>query len=119
MDELRPKVAEEHASPHAADPDPSLDYVAAERARLEAEIAAAKARTAAAKERAASRELELRAALHTELVTSRESLAELERQHEVAIAMVRSAAKAEVERILADARRQWGFTVPPVRPEAE
>ena len=82
-------------------PDQTLDDLDAERARLEAEIAAANARTAAAKDRAAARDAEVSAALHAELVASREELAEIERQHEVALAMVRTAAQAEVERILA------------------
>lgn len=81
------------------DPDMSADHD--ERARLVAEVAAANARTAAARERVAAREAEVRAALHAELVASRELLAEMERQHDVAIAMIRSAAQAEVERILA------------------
>ena len=101
------------------EPDPSPDDLAAERARLQSAIASAKARAAAARERAASRELELRAVLHAELVVSRESLAEIERQHDVTIAAVRSAAQAEVERILAEARRQASYAGAVISKEAE
>ena len=108
MDELRSDLAkdQERASATHAESDPPLDPVAAERARIQGEIDSAKARVAAAKERAASRELELRAVIHAEIVASRESIAEMEREHEVAIATVRSTAQAEVERILAEAREQ-------------
>ena len=85
---------------------PAADDFDAERSRLEAEIAAAKARAIAARERAAQREAELRAALQAEIAASREELSALEREHDLTVARVRDEANAEVERILAEARRQ-------------
>jgi hypothetical protein len=89
----------------AADPwpDPPLDDLERQRARLEGEIAAARARTAAARERAAARDAEMRAALRAELVASKESVDEIERECDISIAKVREAAQIEVERILAEA----------------
>jgi rhodanese-related sulfurtransferase len=46
-----------------------------------------------------------RAALHAEVVASQEALAEMERQHEVAVAQIREAAQTEAARILAEARQ--------------
>jgi len=85
---------------------PVADDFDAERSRLEAEIAAAKGRAIAARERAAQREAELRAALQAEIAASREELSALEREHDLTVARVRDEANAEVERILAEARRQ-------------
>lgn len=89
----------------AADPWPEspLDDFERQRPRLEGEIAAAKARTAAARQRTAAREAEVRAALRAELVASKDSVAEIERECDIAIANVRKAAQIEVERILAEA----------------
>ncbi|MGB8859101.1 MAG: hypothetical protein WCC60_07595 [Ilumatobacteraceae bacterium] len=80
------------------------DDAVAERARLEAEIVVVTARAAAARQRAAQRDLDVRAALREELTASKSVLAEMERAHEVTVAMLREAAQAEVDRILRDAR---------------
>ena len=112
--------ARDHADPpeEAASTRPVLAYRAAdswptekddldaERARLEAEIAAAAARAAAARARAAARDAEVRAVLRAELMASKEALTDMERQHDVTIAMVREAAAAEVTRIMAEARQR-------------
>ncbi len=82
-----------------------MDEVEAERTRLERDLAAAHARSGAARERAAVREERTRASLHAELLAARERLADMEREHERAVARIRATAQAEVERILADARR--------------
>jgi len=74
--------------------------------RLEMEIAAAKARTAAAKQRAAALDSEVQADMRQELVASRETVEEMERNHAVAVAMIRDAARAEADRILEAARQQ-------------
>jgi hypothetical protein len=81
------------------------DELQQERERLEAAIAAAKARAAAARDRSANRDRDLRAALKIEVEASQANLAEMERQHQVAIEMLHQATAAEVERILAEARR--------------
>ena len=47
----------------------------------------------------------MRAALKIEVEASQARLAEMERQHHVAIEMLHDATQAEVERILAEARR--------------
>ena len=86
--------------------DSEANELERERARLEAEIAAAKARTAAAMHRAATTDADAKAILREELVTAKTALADLERQHETSVAMVRQAAQAEVDRILAVAREQ-------------
>jgi hypothetical protein len=83
--------------------DTSSGDLESERKRLEAEIAA-QGCTEAAIERAEARDAEVRAVLHAELLASRDALAEMEREHEEAVAAIHSAAQAEVERILADAR---------------
>ena len=98
----------DHLWPPATDcwPEVPVDELEVERPRLEAEIAAAKARAAAARYRAADRDAEMRAALRAELLASQETLAEMERQHEITVAMVSEVARAEVARTLAEARRQ-------------
>jgi hypothetical protein len=75
-----------------------------QRARLEAEIVAAKTRAAAARQRAVERDTEVRAALKVEVEAAQARLADMERQHQVAVGMLRDAARGEVERILAEAR---------------
>jgi len=85
---------------------PAVDESRVERDRLRAEIAAAKARADAARQRSAAREAELRAVLQAELAESRERLAALEREHDATVASIREEARAEVERILAQARDQ-------------
>jgi hypothetical protein len=77
-----------------------------EQAQLEAGIAAAKARAAAARDRGARRDADIRAALKIEVELSQARLAEMERQHQIAITMLREAASTEVERILSEARQQ-------------
>jgi hypothetical protein len=81
------------------------DDLLQERHRLETEIAAAKARAAIARDRTANRDRDMRAALKIEVEESQARLAELERQHQVAVEMLREATQAEVERILSEARR--------------
>ena len=76
-----------------------------EHRRLESEIAAAKARTAAARARAADLDAQVQADMRHELVGSRETVEEMERNHNVAIAMIRDAAQAEADRILEEARQ--------------
>jgi hypothetical protein len=73
--------------------------------RLQAEIAAANERILAARHRAAEREASAKEALRTEIVEARNAVAEMEHRHQEALAIVRDAAQAEVERILTDARR--------------
>jgi hypothetical protein len=87
-------------------PHSEMDEIEMERSQLEADIASARALAAAARLRIVDRDAELRAALHTELVASQQHLAEMERQQELTVAFVREAAQAEVDRILAEARRQ-------------
>ena len=72
---------------------------------LEAKLSATTAKVLATRARIAARDLQVRAALRAELDASRMALAELERQHEVTVAMIEEAARIEVARILADARR--------------
>ncbi len=86
-------------------PHPPLDEPEGELARLEAEVVTAKARADSAKERLAAREADVRTVLRMELIASRDAVAEMEREHEMTLAMVRSAAQSEVERIRAEARQ--------------
>ncbi len=89
--------------PAAASSWPGVqDELEMERARLEAEIAAAKARTLAARHH----DSVMRAALHEEVVASQQALAEMERHHGEAIRSIREAAQAEAARILLEARQQ-------------
>ena len=81
------------------------DELQQERQRLEAQIAAAKARAAAARDRTTHRDRDTRAALKIEVEASQARLAEMERQHQVAVEMLHDATRAEVERILSEARR--------------
>jgi hypothetical protein len=89
-----------------------VEAVEEQRARLEADLAAAKARLLAARHRAAELDASAKEQMRAELAASREALAEMERQHAETIALVRRNAQTEVERILADARRRSGDTVP-------
>ncbi len=102
-----------HGTPAALTPaarsDNGVAALEAERTRLEREIAAAEARTADARRRTA----EMNAALHAVVVSSKERLAAMEREHERHIEMIRSAAQTEVEQILVDARRRAGLATPP------
>jgi hypothetical protein len=50
----------------------------------------------------------MKVALRAEFTAARGVIAEMEREHEARIAAVRAAAQAEVERILAEARRTQG-----------
>ncbi len=100
-----------HVTDHAARPHADeavqveANIVGAERRRLDDDIAAAKRRGAASRQRIEAAEADIREALRAELSASRDALAAIERQHEVTVAMIRSAAQAEVERILANARQ--------------
>lgn len=91
----------QNGTPHLAPADDDVQ----ENRRLEQQIAAAKARTAAAKERAAALDAEVQADMRQELVASRETVEEMERNHAVALAMIRNAAQAEADRILDEARQ--------------
>jgi hypothetical protein len=86
----------------------SVEAIEEQRARLEADLAAATARKLAAQHRAAQLDAEAKELLRVELATSRETLAEIERQHAETIALVRRNAQTEVDRILADAHRRAG-----------
>jgi len=92
-----------NGTPHTANGASADD--AQEHRRLELEIAAAKARTAAARERAAALDAEVQADMRQELVASRETVEEMERNHAVAIALIRDAAQAEADKILDEARQ--------------
>jgi hypothetical protein len=111
-DRTRNEVQKWH-SPAASWPDVEVEDLEVERSRLEAEIAAGKARVAAAKHRAAEMSAALAAALRAEVAASQGALAEMELQHEAEIARIREAADADVERILAAARRHVADTVTP------
>ncbi len=84
---------------------PTEDVGDDERSRLEGELAAAKERVAAATRRRAARDLAVKEAMRVELAAFQETIADTERRHQEAVAMIRDAADAEVERILAEARR--------------
>ena len=88
----------------------SIEAIEEQRARLEADLAAAKARLLAARHRAAELDASAKEQMRAELEASRETLAEIDRQHEETIAVVRRNAQTEVERIIADARRRAGET---------
>ncbi|MGZ4768807.1 MAG: hypothetical protein ACXWBO_17195 [Ilumatobacteraceae bacterium] len=83
--------------------DPPLD---GDLARLEAEVALAKARVDSTKDRLADRDADVRARLRVELIASRDAVAQMEREFDVALAMIREAARTEVERILTEARER-------------
>ena len=93
------------ARPAPGDAETSRDDALAV-ARLQREIASAKQRIDEANGRAFERESEVRSLLRAELMISRETLTEMERQYRERIAEVRAGAQLEVERILADARRR-------------
>jgi hypothetical protein len=84
----------------------AVDPLEEERARLESDIAMAKARLFAAKHAAAQLDAETKQALRAELASSRDDLANLERQHADSVRAIRQQASDEVDRILADARRE-------------
>jgi hypothetical protein len=93
------------ASPPENWPSPEQEFLASERMRLEAEIAAARQRAADASARVAARRAELRELLQAELAAARESLDEMQRQHDASMALVRADEQRSVERILAEARQ--------------
>lgn len=95
-----------HSDGSATWPPQSFEDVDQQKARLEAELAAASARLSAVRQRAVVREAEVRAVLHAELLASKETLARMEREYEMAISMVEQAAATEAERVLAAARDQ-------------
>lgn len=84
----------------------AIDPLEDERARLETDIAMAKARLFAAKHAAAELDSQTKQALRTELASSRDDLADLERGHADAVHAIRQQASDEVDRILADTRIQ-------------
>lgn len=85
-------------------PPQPFDDVDQQKAALEAALAAATARLAAARQRAVVRDAEVRAVLQAELLASKETLARMEREYEMAIGMVQQAAAAEADRVLTAAR---------------
>lgn len=86
----------------------SVEAIEEQRARLEADLATATARKLDAQHRAARLDADAKELLRAELAASRQTLAELERQHAETIALVRRNAQTEVDRILADAHRRAG-----------
>lgn len=86
-------------------PQAEEDEFEIERRRIDAQLAAARTRVIAARQLAETREVELRLALRAEIVASQESLAAMSRDHECTLAAIRTAARDEVESILAEARR--------------
>lgn len=90
--------------PYHSNPEFEVPGMEEQRARLEADIASARARTATARHRAALRDVDVRAALRTELDASRQALAAMEHEYETMMATVREGARIEVERIVAEAR---------------
>jgi hypothetical protein len=80
------------------------DDLEQQRARLQAEIAAAGSRAQAARHRSEINDVAARSALRVELAATREQLDEMERRHQAAVAAIRESAKREVDRILAEAR---------------
>ena len=107
---VEPPAPNGHAVNGDASHGASVDAIEEQRARLEADLAAAKARLLAAKHRAAELDAAAKEQMRAELEASRETLAEIDRQHEDTIALVRRNAQTEVERILAAARRRAGET---------
>lgn len=83
----------------------TVDGADVERASLQAELAAAKERIVRARNRADAREAEAREALRAEIASTRDILAEIERQYREAVSMIQATARAEVERVLAEARQ--------------
>lgn len=92
----------------ASDNGISIEAIEEQRARLESDLAAATARKLAAQARAARLDADAKELLRVELAASRETLAEIEKQHTETISLVRRNAQAEVDRILADAHRRAG-----------
>jgi hypothetical protein len=96
------------ASEVESQPWPAPDSLEVQRARLVSEIADANGRAANLRAVNAIRQSELKAALRAEFVVARRALGDMEREHEARIVEIRAAAQADVERILADARRTVG-----------
>lgn len=90
-EEPTPKQVNGHA--------PSLDD---QRARLEAEIAAARARVVAATERTRQREADARRAMRTEVEATQRLILELEERHREALALVAETAELEIARLRAE-----------------
>ncbi len=84
--------------------DCAIDGADEERASLQAELAATKERIVRARHRAEAREAEAREALRAEIASTRDILAEIERQYREAVSAIQATARAEVERVLAEAR---------------
>ncbi len=85
---------------------PVHDDDTSERLRLEGEIAAAKLRSAAARERAVALDAEIEADSRSQLVVARQTVEEMERDHVVAVARIRSEAQAKAAEIVTEARLQ-------------
>jgi len=92
----------------AVDNGVSVEAIEEQRARLDADIASVTARKLSAQHRAAQLDAEAKELLRAELASSRDTLAEIERQHAQSVALVQRNAQAEVDRILADAHRRAG-----------
>jgi septal ring factor EnvC (AmiA/AmiB activator) len=84
----------------------AVDPIDDERARLDAELAAARARLFAAKHAEAEIDARTKQALREELSASRARLAELEAVHAADVDALRRRARDEAEAIVADARRR-------------
>jgi len=97
-----------NATLHAVDNGVSIEAIEEQRARLDADIASVTARKLSAQHRAAQLDAEAKELLRAELASSRDTLAEIERQHAQSVALVHRNAQTEVDRILADAHRQAG-----------
>ena len=80
-------------------PEAPVDELEVERRRLQVAIDTANARAAAARARAAAKDADVRAALREEIEASRLAIAEMEREHQRSVEMIRAAAQAEIERI--------------------
>lgn len=81
---------------------PVIDDLEAERRRLEREIAEARALIARAEARSVERDAEVRSMLRAELLASKKTIAEMERNHEQDLAIVRESVRAEIEQIRAE-----------------
>lgn len=101
--QVQPQESSGEREPAPQPVNPSSDGFDEERSRLEAELATAQARLDAARHRRALAEAEMNAALRREIAASRATLADLDRQHEESLSMVRRSTEAEVARIIAEA----------------
>jgi cell division septum initiation protein DivIVA len=77
-----------------------VEEVAAERQRLEREIAEAEGRAAAADAEAGARQQHAQAGLGALVLAAQQELAQLEREHALLIERIRTSAEAEASRLL-------------------